>query len=176
MAYGLFKVHDLTTPDTTASGAFPTQFFDWRLVDRTRDEKPYPTTEAAGRKFGGIITTPSAAGSRWLSYIKVDDTNVACVTSGGGSSQQPVSHVEGLDPTAICLDIHGLIGFAVDDTKSTVETAIDAGASMETSPTEFPEIGTYAVLRDPFGARFALRWVRLDDPRRQLWAGGARRP
>lgn len=62
-----------------------------------------------------------------------------------------------------------LIWFAVDDTATGVRRAVEAGASVETEPIEFPQIGTYAVLRDPLGARFAMLSVPADDPRRKLW-------
>lgn len=51
---------------------------------------------------------------------------------------------------------HWLVYFAVDDTDATIEKAKGAGGEAVFGPEDISEVGRIAVLKDPFGAVFAL--------------------
>jgi uncharacterized protein len=51
---------------------------------------------------------------------------------------------------------HWLVYFAVDDTDATVAKAQELGGSVVMEPTDIPEVGRLAVVKDPHGAHFAL--------------------
>jgi predicted enzyme related to lactoylglutathione lyase len=51
---------------------------------------------------------------------------------------------------------HWLVYFAVDDTDATVEKAKGSGGEAVFGPEDISEVGRIAVLKDPFGAVFAL--------------------
>jgi uncharacterized protein len=51
---------------------------------------------------------------------------------------------------------HWLAYFAVDDADATVAKATDSGGEVPFGPQDMPEVGTIAVLKDPFGAVFAV--------------------
>ena len=51
---------------------------------------------------------------------------------------------------------HWLVYFAVDDADATVEKAKSSGADTVLGPEDISEVGRIAVLKDPFGAVFAL--------------------
>jgi predicted enzyme related to lactoylglutathione lyase len=51
---------------------------------------------------------------------------------------------------------HWLVYFDVDDLDDTLETAKGEGADVPAGPFDIPEIGRIAVIKDPFGAWFAV--------------------
>jgi uncharacterized protein len=51
---------------------------------------------------------------------------------------------------------HWLVYFAVDDTDATIEKAKSSGGAVVFGPEDIGEVGRIAVLKDPFGAVFAL--------------------
>jgi hypothetical protein len=51
---------------------------------------------------------------------------------------------------------HWLVYFAVDDAESTAEEADQAGGEVLFGPEKMKEVGTLAVIKDPFGAVFAV--------------------
>jgi predicted enzyme related to lactoylglutathione lyase len=51
---------------------------------------------------------------------------------------------------------HWLVYFAVDDTDTTIEKAKGSGGEVVFGPEDISEVGRIAVLKDPFGAVFAL--------------------
>lgn len=51
---------------------------------------------------------------------------------------------------------HWLVYFAVEDTDATIEKAKGSGGEVVFGPEEISEVGRIAVLKDPFGAVFAL--------------------
>ena len=51
---------------------------------------------------------------------------------------------------------HWLVYFAVDNTDATIEKAKDSGGEVVFGPEDISEVGRIAVLKDPFGAVFAL--------------------
>jgi uncharacterized protein len=72
----------------------------------------------------------------------------------------------GEDPVGGMIDItgrvpdevpaHWLVYFATDDTATTIEKAKGSGGDVLFGPQEISEVGRIAVLKDPFGAVFAL--------------------
>jgi len=52
--------------------------------------------------------------------------------------------------------VHWLAYFAVDDADATVGKATEGGGDVPFGPEDMPEVGRIAVLKDPFGAVFAL--------------------
>jgi predicted enzyme related to lactoylglutathione lyase len=59
---------------------------------------------------------------------------------------------------------HWLVYFAVDDTDATVAKATDSGGSVALEPFDIAEVGRIAIVKDPFGAVFA---VMTPDPNMQ---------
>jgi uncharacterized protein len=59
---------------------------------------------------------------------------------------------------------HWLVYFAVEDVVAAVATANDSGGSVVLEPFEISEVGRIAILKDPFGAVFA---VIAPDPQMQ---------
>jgi predicted enzyme related to lactoylglutathione lyase len=51
---------------------------------------------------------------------------------------------------------HWLVYFTVDDVEATVAKANDGGGEAVFGPTEIAQVGTLAVLKDPYGAVFAV--------------------
>ena len=51
---------------------------------------------------------------------------------------------------------HWLVYFAVDDAEGTAEEADQAGGEVRFGPQKMKEVGTLAVIKDPFGAIFAV--------------------
>jgi uncharacterized protein len=51
---------------------------------------------------------------------------------------------------------HWLVYFAVEDTDATVETAKQRGGEIPAGPFDIAEVGRIAVIKDPFGAVFAV--------------------
>lgn len=51
---------------------------------------------------------------------------------------------------------HWLAYFAVDDADAVVSKATESGGEVQFGPEEMPEVGAIAVLKDPFGAVFAV--------------------
>ena len=57
---------------------------------------------------------------------------------------------------------HWLAYFAVEDCDASVEKAKTQGASVQVPPTDIPQIGRFAALRDPQGAAFSV--IHLSNP------------
>jgi uncharacterized protein len=62
---------------------------------------------------------------------------------------------------------HWLVYFAVEDTDATVAKATDSGGSVALAPFDITGVGRIGILKDPFGAVFA---VMTPDP--EMQAGG----
>lgn len=61
-----------------------------------------------------------------------------------------------IDPKWGEVPSHWLPYFAVDDCAATTAKALELGGKTEVPPTLIPNVGTFAILQDPQGARFAI--------------------
>lgn len=57
---------------------------------------------------------------------------------------------------------HWMVYFNVDDTDATVEQVSERGGDVVVGPEEIPNVGRFAVLRDPQGAHFAV--IKVQPP------------
>jgi predicted enzyme related to lactoylglutathione lyase len=55
---------------------------------------------------------------------------------------------------------HWLPYFAVVDCDASADRASENGAAMHVPPTDIPQVGRFAVVRDPQGAAFAIIALR----------------
>ncbi len=67
-----------------------------------------------------------------------------------------------MDPAWGELPSHWMTYVSVADCDATVARATDLGASVQLAPTDIPNVGRLAILRDPQGAFFAV--IRLTQP------------
>lgn len=76
------------------------------------------------------------------------------VISVGGSEFGGVVDMSGRLPDE--MPAHWLVYFATDDAEATVATARENGGEVPFGPEEMSEVGTIAVIKDPWGAFFAV--------------------
>jgi predicted enzyme related to lactoylglutathione lyase len=87
------------------------------------------------------------------------------IVSNGDNGFAGLTDMRGRVPDEV--PANWLVYFAVEDAEATVERAKRGGGSVAMGPTEIGEVGTIAVLRDPFGASFAVI-----QPNPQMSSGG----
>jgi len=115
--HGRFVWHDLMTRNVPEAKRFYSELFGWQFEDTKRNDRPYALARLAGSPVAGIVdvTSMSAAGPQWLSFMAVADVDkaVASTQAEGALVLVPPRDLQAMARVAVIADPQGApLGFA----------------------------------------------------------------
>lgn len=108
--------HDLFTCNIAEAQRFYAELLEWEYrLEHTTDfvwksgEADYPVILSHGEAHGGLVETGKDMKSRWVSYIRVEDVDIATMTAerlGAAIDRKPFD-VPGVGRSAVIQDLQG---------------------------------------------------------------------
>ena len=122
-AHGTFCWNELMTRDSDAAAKFYSELIGWKIVDSGMPGMQYSMLKAGDKDAGGMMAmppdVPADVPSHWMSYITVDDVDVAAakVKELGGVVLHGPMDIPTVgrfctiqDPTGACVSLITLAG------------------------------------------------------------------